>query len=174
MERLKANTRRFGGRTFYLRGRPFYVSRPPPGFGGGRLPYHVRHPRGIMSAPRSWGRTLSVRRPPPKIKRPPPKPGADIIRRRGRTQYSPTSLTFLCWLCYGNARAAICVFILLSLYVSYFHVRRRLCLHVFSSMTFAVGLCPYILALFYIYVFVQFLCMSMLSMLVSVSGHPSI
>ena len=30
------NTRRFGGRTFYPRGRPFYVSRPPPGFGGGR------------------------------------------------------------------------------------------------------------------------------------------
>ena len=41
-------------------------------------------------------------------------------------------------------------FILLSLYVSYVHVRRRLCLYVFSYMTFAVGLCPYILALFYI------------------------
>ena len=39
---------------------------------------------------------------------------------------------------------------LLSLYVSYVHVRRRLCLYVFSCMTFAVGLCPYILALFYI------------------------
>ena len=70
-----------------------------------------------------------------------------MIPRRGRTEYHPTSLTFLCWLCYGNARAAIYVFILLSLYVSYVHVRRRLCLYVFFYMSFAVGLCPYILAL---------------------------
>ena len=71
-----------------------------------------------------------------------------MIPRRGRTEYRPTSLTFLCWLCYGNARAAIYVFILLSLYVSYVHVRRRLCLYGFSYMSFAVGLSPYILALF--------------------------
>ena len=52
-----------GGRTFYLRGRPFYLLCPPPGFGGGRLPYHVRPPMALTSAPPIWGRTFSVKRP---------------------------------------------------------------------------------------------------------------
>ena len=88
---------------------------PPPGFGGGRLPYHVRPPRGIMSAPRFWGRTLSVKRPPPEVKRPPPRPGgghntpwgADVIRSMSSGDHMWTILKdvcvstcmFLCVLC---------------------------------------------------------------------------